>query len=67
MTSLETSKVLIKKKKKSSPYLTKVASQVALVVKNPHDNVEDIRDVWAGFLGQEDSPEGGSGNPLQYS
>ena len=59
------SKALIKKKK-SSPYLTKVASQVALVVKNPHDNVEDLRDVWAGFLGQ-DSPEGGRGNPLQYS
>ena len=24
-----------------------------LVVKNPHDNVEDLRDVWAGFLGQD--------------
>ena len=42
------------------------ASQVALVVKNLPANVGDIRD--AGLIpGLGRSPEGGKGNPLQYS
>ena len=40
-------------------------SQVALVVKNPPANAEDIRDVGL-ILGSERSPEGGHGSPLQY-
>ena len=43
-----------------------LASQVALVVKNPAANVGDIRDaVLIPGLGR--SPEGGHGNSLQYS
>ena len=43
-----------------------LASQVALVVKNPAANVGDIRDaVLIPGLGR--SPGGGHGNPLQYS
>ena len=43
-----------------------MAFQVALVVKNPHANAEDIRD--AGLIpGQEDPLEEGVANPLQYS
>ena len=39
--------------------------QVALVVKNPPANAEDIRDV--GLIpGLGRSPGGGQGNPLQY-
>ena len=38
------------------------ASQVALVVKNPPVNAEDIRDVGQS-LGQEDSPEEGMATP----
>ena len=42
------------------------ASQVALVVKNPSANAEDIRDV--GLIpGLGRSPVGGHGNQLQYS
>ena len=42
------------------------ASQVALVVKNPPANAEDIRDAGSiPVLGR--SPGGGQGNPLQYS
>ena len=42
------------------------ASQVAPVVKNPPANVGDLRDV--GLIpGLGRSPEGGHGNPLQYS
>ena len=42
------------------------ASQVALVVKNLPANAGDIRD--AGSIpGSGRSPEGGNGNPLQYS
>ena len=41
------------------------ASQVALVVKNPPANAEDARDTGLPGLGR--SPEGGQGNPLQYS
>ena len=42
------------------------ASQVALVVKNLPANAGDIRDSgWIPGLGR--SPEGGHGNPLQYS
>ena len=42
------------------------ASQVALVVKNPVDNAEDVRDT--GLIpGSRRSPGGGDGNPLQYS
>ena len=43
-----------------------LASQVALVVKNPPVNAEDVRDV--GLIpGSGGSPGGGHGNPLQYS
>ena len=43
-----------------------MASQVALMVKNPPANAGDIRD--AGLIpGLERSPCGGNGNPLQYS
>ena len=43
-----------------------IASQVALVVKNPPVNSRDARD--AGLIpGSGKSPEGGHGNPLQYS
>ena len=43
-----------------------MASQVALVVKNPHANAEDIRDVgWIPGSGR--SPGDGHGNSLQYS
>ena len=42
------------------------ASQVALVVKNPPINAGDIRDM--GLIpGLRRYPEGGHGNPLQYS
>ena len=41
-------------------------AQVALVVKNPPANVEDIGDA-GRFLDQEDSRAGGHGNPLQHS
>ena len=46
------------------PYLG--ASQVALVVKNPHANAGDIRDV-SSIPGWGRSPAVGHGNPLQYS
>ena len=43
-----------------------MASQVALVVKNPPANPGDVRD--AGSIpGWGRSPGGGQGNPLQYS
>ena len=46
-----------------SPYQ---ASQVMLVVKNPHAKAGDIRE--AGLiLGLGRSPGGGPGNPLKYS
>ena len=42
------------------------ASQLALVVKNISANAEDLRD--AGSIpGLGKSPEGGNGNPFQYS
>ena len=42
------------------------ASQMVLVVKNPLANAGDVRD--AGSIpGLRRSPEGGHGNPLQYS
>ena len=41
-------------------------SYVALVVKNPPANAEDIRDM-SSIPGLERSPGGGNGNPLQYS
>ena len=37
-----------------------------LVVKNPADNAEDLRDV-GSIPGSGRSPGGGHGNPLQYS
>ena len=47
-------------------YTIQRASQVVLVVKNPHANAGDIRE--AGLTpGSERSPGGGHGNPLQYS
>ena len=42
------------------------ASRVVLVVKNLPASSGDIRDV-GSFPGLERSPEGGHGNPLQYS
>ena len=42
------------------------ASQVALVVKNPPANAEDIRDM-GSIPGSRRSPRRGHGNPLQYS
>ena len=42
------------------------ASQVALVVKNPPANAEDIRD-WGSIPGPGRSPGGGHGNTSQYS
>ena len=41
------------------------ASQIALVVKNPHANAGDIRDR-DSIHGLRRSPEGGDGNPFQY-
>ena len=42
------------------------ASQVALVVKNSPANAADLRDM-DSILGSGRCPEGGHGNPLQYS
>ena len=42
------------------------ASQVALMVKNPLKDAGDVRDV-SSVLGSGRRPEGGHGNPLQYS
>ena len=42
------------------------ASQVALGVKNPDANAEDVRDM-CSIQGSERSPAGGLGNALQYS
>ena len=42
------------------------ASQVALVVKNLHANVGDIKDM-GSIPGMGIPPGGGHGNPLQYS
>ena len=42
------------------------ASQVVLVIKNPPANAGDIRDE-GSTPGSGRSPEGGPGNPLQYS
>ena len=39
---------------------------MALWVKNPPANAEDVRDL-SLIPGSEDSPGGGHGNPLQYS
>ena len=47
-------------------HIMKWASHVVLVVKNPPANARDIRDMGSiPRLGR--SPEGGYGNPLQYS
>ena len=43
-----------------------MASQVALVLKNPPANAGNKRDK-GSILGSGRSPEGGHGNPLQYS
>ena len=45
---------------------TLLGSQVALVVKNPHANAEDLGDV-GSIPGSGRSPRGGHGNSLQYS
>ena len=42
------------------------ASQVVLVIKNPLANAGEARDV-GSISGQERSPGGGHGNPLQHS
>ena len=55
---------LKKKKKKGSP--PALLSQVVLVVKNLPASVGDARDV-GSIPGLGISPEGGNGNPLQYS
>ena len=39
---------------------------VAPVVKNPHANAEDVRDM-GSIPGSRRSPRGGHGNPLQHS
>ena len=39
---------------------------MVLVVKNPLANTEDVRDA-SSIPGSRRSPEGGHGNPLQYS
>ena len=44
----------------------KLASQVALVVKNLPASAGDIRDS-GSILGSGRSPGGGHGNPLQYA
>ena len=44
---------------------TLMASQVALVVKNPHANAGDIKDVV--LIPREESPGGGHYYPVQYS
>ena len=41
-------------------------SQVTLVVKNPPANIRDSRDM-GSIPGLGISPEGGNGNPFQYS
>ena len=46
--------------------VNKRASQLALVVKNPPANAGDLRDT-GSIPGSGRSPEGGHGNPLQYS
>ena len=43
-----------------------MASHVVLVVKNPPASAEDVRDM-GSIPGSGRSPEGGYGNPLQYS
>ena len=43
-----------------------MASQVALVVKNPPASAGDVRDM-GSIPGLERSPGEGNGNPLQYS
>ena len=47
-------------------YIHILASQVALVVKNPPANAEDVRDM-GSIPGLGRSPGGGHGNLLQYS
>ena len=42
------------------------ASQVVLVIKNPHANAGDIRDS-SSIPGSKRFPGGWYGNPLQYS
>ena len=41
-------------------------SHLMLVVKNPLANIGDARDM-GSISGSEISPEGGNGNPFQYS
>ena len=41
-------------------------SHLTLVVKNPLANIGDARDM-GSISGSEISPEGGNGNPFQYS
>ena len=50
----------------SAPPTPVLASQVALVVKNPPANSGHMRDA-VSILGSGRSPGGGHGNPLQYS
>ena len=50
----------------SKLYYDPWASQVVLVVRNPHTNPADIRDA-SSIPGSGRSPGGGCGNPCQYS
>ena len=52
--------------KYNARYRVKRASQVALVVKNPPTNAEDLGD-FGSIPGWGRSPGVGNGNPLQYS
>ena len=46
--------------------MVRQASQVALVAKNPPADAGDVRDL-GSVPGSGRSPEGGHGNPFQYS
>ena len=61
---LRPSAAKFKKKKKKGAYLCVVveASLVAQLIKN----LPAVQETWVQFLGQEDSPGEGNGNPLQY-
>ena len=50
----------------SKLYYDPWASQVVLVVRNPHTNPADVRDE-SSIPGSGRSPGGGRGNPCQYS
>ena len=62
-----TNEEIYPRKERDLPSHTTVgASQVVLVVKNPHANTGDARDM-GSIPGSGRSPGGRNGNPLQYS